>query len=676
MTLPPPAVARLLVLVRPPGVIFLLLALPAAAFSLDEKPGASEPNPPGAVQDVDADGQIGDETFETAQRTYATATDAATRLRALFTVANLQRRRGDIREGIASANMGLDQSRSLGDIRLQVDFLYLLGRLHWNLSDYPRSLENHFAELKLAEQLGDAGVLARTHGGLGLTYFRYGRNDDALLHFESGLGFAIRAGDERMRASLLNSLGNYHLALQDFVRATALHEEALRIREGFGNRRAIAESLTNLGVSALGLGDTEKSLAYLERALAMFEALRYRRYIANTHRRIGTVLRQAGRLDEALGHLRTSEEIGVPLQSAEFDADLYRELALTHEARGEYPLALAAERKLAATTEEMRNEMDRRTIAELGARYRAEQRELEITLLRREQELQQAEIRRRRTQILTLGFGLVGGVGLLGVIVFIQRQRLRGEHRLRTAHEHARAQAESADRLKTRLLQMAAHDLKVPLTALHAAAGRIREGADTGAEARRLAGGILSDTARMRNLVRDFLDAAAHEEGNLQLHLAELDLPALVRAAVSRLQPVAAQKNQCLRCDEKTELPAVKADPDRLHQVFDNLIGNALKFTPPGGDIEVRLGCAGHWAYAEVRDSGPGLGPEEFARIFSPGVPLSAKPTGEEDSTGLGLFIARELLTLQGGRLEVQSKPGAGAIFRVLLPAVAATAAT
>ena len=76
-----------------------------------------------------------------------------------------------------------------------------------------------------------------------------------------------------------------------------------------------------------------------------------------------------------------------------------------------------------------------------------------------------------------------------------------------------------------------------------------------------------------------------------------------------------------------------------------------------------------------MRDSGPGLGPADFARIFAPFQSLSAKPTGQgEDSTGLGLFIARELLNLQGGRLEVQSQPGQGSVFRVLLP-VAARAA-
>lgn len=676
MTLRPVPGGGFLRTVRRHGIFACLFAglLSSLAAQTPPSPAPPEENPTASsTPEVDTEGQYGDEAFKAAQLALAAATDPGERLRALFTVANLQRRRGDIQEGIASATEGLAAARTRGDIRLQIDFLYLLGRLHWNLSDYPRSLEHHFAELKLAEQLDEPSVLARTHGGLGLTYFRYGRNEDALHHFETGLGFAVRAGDERMRASLLNSLGNYHLAKQDFSRAMALHEEALKVREGFGNRRAIAESLTNLGLSALGLGDTGTSLSHLRRALEMFESLRYRRYIANTHRRIGVVLRQTGRLDEALDHLRTAEEIGLPLRSAEFDADLYRELALTHEARGEFAAALAADRKLAAATEQMRNEKDRNTMAELGARYSAEQRELEITLLRREQELQQAEISRRRTLNFALGFGLVGGVGLLGVIVFVQLQRLRAERRLRTAHEHARTQAESADRLKTRLLQMAAHDLKVPLHALHAAAGRIRAATDTGPEARALAAGILADTARMRGLVRDFLDAAAREEGNLQLHLGEIDLAALVHEAIASLAPVAAQKQQRLHCAASAApLPPVQADPDRLRQVFDNLLGNAVKFTPPGGEIAVQLGNAGGWAFAEVRDTGPGLGPEDFARIFSPGRPLTPKPAeagdAAEDSTGIGLFIARELLTLQGGRLEVQSKSGQGAIFRVLLP--------
>ena len=619
---------------------------------------------------ADLESLDGDEAWNAAQQTLAQAGTELEKLHALVTVVNLQRRRGDYTAGLIAARDGLTRARALLDTRLEVDFLYLLGRLYWNLTDYPRSLEHHLDELRVAERLGDASTLARTHGGLGLTYQRFGRQEDALSHFKSGLEFAAKAGDERMRSSLLNSLGNYYLATGANEQARAVHEEALKIREGYGNHRAISESLTNLGLIADAQGDTTKALVYLQRALTTFEALKYRRYIANTHRRLARVLRKAGRPDDALTHLQTASAIADTLGSAEVFVELYDEFSQLHEARGDFAAALDYQRKLAAVTEQMRGEQDRQRVAELRARYSAEQRELEIALLKRDQELQRVELTRRRTQAVALVGGLVGGALLLGTTIFLLRLKLKAERQLHAATEHARERAEAAERLKSRLLQIASHDLKVPLTALNATAVLIgREPQDPEA-VRRLAEGIQADTARMRSLVRDFLDAAAMEDGNLQLNSTECDLGAIAQAAVQSLEPVARAKRQRLLFQAAAvALPPVNADGDRLRQVFDNLVGNALKFTPPGGDVTVVLGEAAGWVFAEVRDSGPGLGPADFARIFAPYQRLSAQPTGVgEDSTGLGLFIARELLTLQGGRLEVQSQPGSGAVFRVNLP--------
>lgn len=622
---------------------------------------------------IDAEQPDGDEAWESAQQVLAQAGSEAAGLRALATVVNLQRRRGDYPAGLAGARGGLVRARTLGDVRLQIDFLYLLGRLYWNLTDYVHSLENHLEELRLAQPLADASLLARTHGGLGLTYQRYGRNEDALQHFQLGLEFAAQAADGRIRASLLNSLGNYHLGLGHYDQAASIHEEALNIRESYGNRRAIAESLTNLGLIADARGDSAKALDYLQGALATFEALKFRRYIANTHRRLAQVLRKAGRPDEALPHLHTALQIAGTLESTEVLADLYLEFALTAEARGDYVAALDSQRKFAAATEQIRGEQDRQRMSELRALYSAEQRELEITLLKRDQELQKAELSRRRSQALALVASLGGGVLLFGAIIMLQRYRLRAERRLHAVTEHARERAEAAERLKSRLLQIASHDLKVPLSALNATAGLIGNNPGDAGAVRRLAGGIQADTARMRSLVRDFLDAAAMEDGNLQLNATDHDLAAIARSATESLEAVAATKNQKLIfLPAAIPLASVKADGDRLRQVFDNLIGNALKFTPPGGDVTVAMGEGAGWVHAEVRDSGPGLGPADFAKIFAPFQKLSAQPTGDgEDSTGLGLFIARELLTLQGGRLEVQSQPGKGAVFRVLLPVAA-----
>jgi len=646
--------------------LFLLLLLPGLGAFAETPVGRGDPSP----ATVESDLPDGDESLAAARAALAAASTEPAALHALATVVNLHRRRGDYAEGLIGARDGLERAQTLGEVSLQVEFLYLLGRIYWNLTDYPRSLELHLEELRLSRTLDDPFLLARTHGGLGLTYQHFGRNEDALHHFELGLVQAARAPDERMRGSLLNSLGNYHLSRGEHHRATALFTEALSIRERSGNARAIAETLTNLALAADGEGDTTRALAHLQRALATFEALKYRRSIANTHRRLASVLRHVGQSDEALAHLDAAQEVARTLDSSEVMADIWLEYALTHEARRDYAIALDFQRRYAAASEVARGGEDRRRMAELRARYGEEQRELEIALLKRGQELQRAELGRRRSQNFALIAGLIGGVTLLGAIIVVQVVRLRSEKRLRTATEHARERAEAAERLKSRLLQMASHDLKVPLNALHATASLIARAPEDSVAVQRHAAGIQADTARMRTLVRDFLDASAIEDGNLLVQPSAIDLVDVVRQAVASLHPVASQKNQQLRLvlPEPT-LPAVRADAERLRQVFDNLIGNALKFTPTGGVITLGFGEAGPWAYAEVRDNGPGLGPTEFARIFAPRQPASARTTqaAESDSTGLGLFIVRELLTMQGGRLEVESQPGRGAVFRVLL---------
>lgn len=596
-------------------------------------------------------------------------------LRALVRTANLQRRRGDYAAGLATAREGLERAKQSGDERLQFEFLHLIGRIEWNLTDYPHAIETHLEELRLAQKLADPKLLARAHAALGLTFQRFGQAATALEHFREALKLAEQADDQAQVASVFNSLGNHYLEVEDYARAKEMHSRALAIREKLGHTRSLADSYTNLGLVADATGDTAGALTQLERALEIYQRFGMKRYIANTHRRVATVLRRAGDLTGAQAHLEEALAIAQPLGSAEVLANIYEEYAEVAERKGDLRTALDYQRMLADATETMRGERDRQRIAELRARFDAEQRELEIRLLKRDQELQTAELRRRRSQNVALAAGLVLGVVIFGAVIVVQRVRLHAERRLLAATEHARERAENAERLKTRFLQIASHDLKTPLNALTATANLLARAPEDEAAVRRLAEGIRADTARMATLVRDFLDAAAIEDGNLEMHLSEVDLAAITRTAVETLQPVALLKRQTLTFQEPASPALVRADADRLRQIYDNLIGNALKFTPPEGRVEIALGEVDTCVYAEVRDSGPGLKPEDFGRLFAPYSRLSARPTGKESSMGLGLFITHELLALQGGRLEVESQPGKGAVFRFLLPAATAVPA-
>lgn len=567
-------------------------------------------------------------------------------------------------------------ARDAGQELARSAFLVISGRAQWLLGDYPAAIANLQEAVKLAEAGRENDLLSAAHHALGLTYTSTRDHDAAARHFAEALTAAEKLGDIARVAYILNGAGNNHLAKGDYDAARPLYERALALRESVGDKVGAADSATNLGTLALLNGDPSEALVAYRKALTIYEESNQTRRVARGHRRMAAALRRLGRLDEAVAELRIALASAEQLGSLPVLAETYRELSRAHEARGEFRSALFYERRQSATRATLTGEEIRRRVVELDARFQAERRENEIARLRLDQEAKAAEISRRRQQTIAL----TGGIALLaalGAFVFLaQRARLRAERAAHLADERARAEAEQAARLKSRLLQIAAHDLKAPLAAVSASASRIEARSDHTPTVVTLARNIRTDAAYMGGLVREFLDSAAIEAGRLQLHREPTDMALIARDAVEDYRPLAEQKRQRIALDPEAaaaasagDLPLVLADAARLRQIIDNLVVNALKFTPANGSVDIGLGRSGRWAYVEVRDSGPGLTPEDLSKMFQPFQPLSALPTAKENSTGLGLFITRELVSMHDGLLEVESQPGQGATFRVLLPA-------
>ncbi len=585
---------------------------------------------------------------------------------------NQIRSRGDYPAALSLARAGAAEAEQLRDSAGQAAFLFVLGRTYWSVGDLPASIETLQQTLRLAGTLADPDLLSATYNALGISYTEAREYVAAERHFTDAMRIAEAWGDRARIAYILNGAANNLLAQRDYPGARVLHLRALALREALNDRVGAADSVTNLGTIDLATGDSLAALDAFRRALATYQTINQPRRVANGYRRVAFALRRLGRLDEALTEIHTALDIAEPLNSPAMLAGIHRELARTHEARGELRSALQFQRSYAADREAMLNEQSRQRVIELDARYQVERRENEINRLRLDQEAKAAELTRRSQQNALLAAGLVLVLGLGTIVYLAQRARLRAERAAHIADECARAEAEQAARLKSRLLQIAAHDLKAPLSAVSASALRIEQRPGETVSVMDLARHIRTDAAHMGSLVREFLDSAAIEAGRIQLQRGPINLLAAARDAVDDYRPLAESKHQRISLMPTGDpgcLPQVLADASRLRQILDNLIANALKFTPAEGVVEVGLGASGRFVYAEVRDSGPGLKPEDLARMFQPFQTLSAAPTGEEASHGLGLFITRELVSMHDGLLEIESQPGQGATFRILLPA-------
>jgi signal transduction histidine kinase len=147
-----------------------------------------------------------------------------------------------------------------------------------------------------------------------------------------------------------------------------------------------------------------------------------------------------------------------------------------------------------------------------------------------------------------------------------------------------------------------------------------------------------------------------------------VDLAALVREIAEANQPLASGKQQTLKVDAVAGAPT-SCDADRMREAIDNLLSNAIKYSPNGGLIEITVQQTSAETLIEVRDHGPGLSPEDIGRLFGRFQRLSAKPTGGESSTGLGLSIVKQIVEMHHGKVTAASGgPGQGATFTIRVP--------
>jgi signal transduction histidine kinase len=170
--------------------------------------------------------------------------------------------------------------------------------------------------------------------------------------------------------------------------------------------------------------------------------------------------------------------------------------------------------------------------------------------------------------------------------------------------------------------------------------------------------------------VDDVLFAARAEAGRLGLAEREMNLAAVAEQSVTAARPRAEEGGVELRLDVDGT-PDTAGDPDRLGQALDNLISNALKFTPPGGHVDVTLRNLGAHAQIEVRDSGLGMGEEDLKRVFDRFF-RAAATRDQVSGVGLGLTIVKTIVEGHGGTIDVASEEGAGTTFRIELPLAAA----
>ncbi|HEX7464958.1 MAG TPA: ATP-binding protein [Actinomycetota bacterium] len=255
-------------------------------------------------------------------------------------------------------------------------------------------------------------------------------------------------------------------------------------------------------------------------------------------------------------------------------------------------------------------------------------------------------------------------------------QRVRTSSRdevgqLAAAFNRMSDELEDLERLRRDLVANVSHELKTPISALRAHLENLSDGVERpDPETLQV---MLAQSERLGRLVEQLLDLSRLESGEIALHREETPLHPIVSQVLSEIE--VARSDRAVKVEDRVpdDLPAVFVDPERVHQVLFNLLDNAVRFTPPGGEVVVSAHRVDGTCEVSVADTGPGIAPEHLPRLFERFYRVDPARSLKDGGTGIGLAIARSVVEAHGGRIRAESEVGRGSVFTFELPIAPAT---
>ncbi len=243
---------------------------------------------------------------------------------------------------------------------------------------------------------------------------------------------------------------------------------------------------------------------------------------------------------------------------------------------------------------------------------------------------------------------------------------ITGKHEAEEAAMANLAGLERLNQLKSEFVSMVSHEFRTALVGIQGFSEILLDESLSGDEVKGLANDINSDAQRLNRMIGEMLDLDRMEAGKIRLNPKPVDVNTLVRDAAERGE-VSSDKH-IIKINLDQALPIISADPDRLVQVISNLVSNAVKYSPEGGDVTISTRTQNGEVVVSVADHGVGIPPEFISRLFGRYERFESNRTSKVVGTGLGLAICRQIVELHGGRIWVESEVGSGSNFQFTLP--------
>ena len=591
--------------------------------------------------------------------------------------------------------LALNLSIELKDQKREADAHYRLGQFYEDKGLADRSVEELDKAIEICKRIHYPMRHTFVHTQKGYVLNEAGKTEEALKSFLEGLEVAEQYGIKGREGHLLVDIGDFFRLQHNFTEALDYLERAKVLFESTDNQGGICRTLFTLGSTYFAMkGKAKKSIEanfemlngpcrknssmafvgkiynniggayskmedfenaekYLLKALKIKQKHSSTRSLLYTQNELTSLYLSTQKYDQALYYAEKSYENVQKTNNIYVEYDILRNLSLLNSKTEDYKQANYYNGLYNDLRDSIGNMSQAQALAEMRAQYETAKKEKEIVAAKFEAERYESRFK---------NLLLIGLLGLLLVITFFWWYRFRNRQK---ALETQRLI--ELDRMKSRYFANISHELRTPLSLIIDPLQQLAE-KNRNPEQAELLRIAETNGKRMLQMLNQMLDLSKLQDGKMKLKVQKLDLHLMLKTTLSTFEPVAQQKDIHLRLISDVDQLFLYFDPDKLEKTLYNVLGNALKFTPQGGEVTLLLIERKTHAQISIRDNGIGISKEQQAFVFDRFYQVDDSNTRAYGGTGIGLALAKELVELHNGTIKLSSKEEKGTQVSILLP--------
>ena len=554
----------------------------------------------------------------------------------------------------------VDFAPGIAQSQFQLTLIYRLA------GNYTEALDNGFEALKYYTEAQQKPKMAGVLTKLGGVYFRLQDFDKAFDCYQQSLKIHEELGDEIGQATQFVGLGLVYENTSQFEKAMTYYQQALAINRRNAPPYNIAVNLVNIGDLLLIQHQYQEALPYFFESLEINRKINNLQGVAAGTKYLARLYQETGDLQKSIDYALTSLEVAQQIKRKVIASESSLILSKNYAEIKDYRKALEFYHLHTAYNDSIYNAAKIRELSSLESSYEMQKKEQEIKI----QEQTIGLLNRDRKIDRLWRNILAGGLMVLALFGFLfykfQRLRNRKNAQLLATQLEVTEKLQELDRSKSRFFANISHEFRTPLTLIMGPLNELHDGKYQG-DPRNMYGLMRRSGKRLLGLINQLLDLSKIESGKMVLKPGKYELVAFLRPILACYDSLA--ESRLINFEIKTPAHPVWLyfDADKLEKIVHNLVSNAFKFTEVGASVKVEVMVLEKEVHIIITDTGQGIPRDQLEHVFDRFYQVDSSLTRENEGTGIGLALAKELVELHKGKIEVESQEQEGSIFMVSL---------